>query len=177
MFRYPHASVSQIWVPNSIWWELERRLILVYLGRSHRSSDVHESVIHHLEDVGPTAPQLEALRSTAEPSRDALYAGDFVALGRAMVENTEAQRDLHPALVSDDAQRVIDIAKAHGALGWKVNGAGGAGGSITILCGPLSHTKRAIIRDIEAESPLFQNIPIYLSRFGLRIWETEFDGR
>jgi len=177
MFRYPHASVSQIWVPNSIWWELERRLILVYLGRSHRSSDVHESVIHHLEDVGPTAPQLEALRSTAEPSRDALYAGDFVALGRAMVENTEAQRDLHPALVSDDAQRVIDIAKAHGALGWKVNGAGGAGGSITILCGPLSHTKRAIIRDIETESPLFQNIPIYLSRFGLRIWETEFDGR
>jgi D-glycero-alpha-D-manno-heptose-7-phosphate kinase len=102
-----------------------------------------------------------------------VYAGDFAALGRAMVQNTEAQRDLHPDLVSPDAQRVIEIARAHGALGWKVNGAGGEGGSLTILCGPLSPVKRAMIREIEEESPLFQNIPLYLSRFGLRIWEME----
>ena len=172
MFQYPHASVSQIRVPDSIWWELERRLALIYLGKSHHSSEVHERVIHRLEDAGPTAAQLEALRATAEPSRDALYAGDFAALGRAMRANTEAQRNLHPDLVSADAQHVIEIAESHGALGWKVNGAGGEGGSLTLLCGPLSHAKRAMIREIEEESPLFQNIPIYLSRFGLRVWET-----
>lgn len=174
MFQYPYASVSQIRVPNSIWWELERRLALIYLGKSHHSSQVHEKVIRHLENAGPTAKQLEALRATAEPSRDALYAGDIVALGQAMIQNTEAQRDLHPDLISPDADRVIEIAQAHGALGWKVNGAGGDGGSLTILCEPLSHVKRAMIREIEEESPLFQNIPIYLSRFGLRIWETDF---
>ena len=174
MFQYPHASVSPIQVPNSIWWELERRLALIYLGKSHRSSQVHEKVIRHLEDAGPTAKQLEALRATAEPSRDALYAGDFVALGQAMIQNTEAQRDLHPDLINPDADRVVVIAQAHEALGWKVNGAGGDGGSLTILCESLSHAKRAMIREIEAESPLFQNIPIHLSRFGLRIWETDF---
>ena len=173
MFQYPYCSVSQIWVPNATWWELERRLALIYLGKTHHSSQVHERVIHHLEDAGPTAKQLEALRATAEPSRDALYAGDFAALGQAMRQNTEAQRNLHPDLVSPDAQRVIDIAREHGALGWKANGAGGEGGSLTILCGPRSHAKRAMIREIEEESVLFQNIPIYLSRFGLRIWETE----
>jgi D-glycero-alpha-D-manno-heptose-7-phosphate kinase len=172
MHRYPHASVSQIQVPNSIWWELERRLVLVFLGKSHHSSHVHENVIRHLEDVGPTAKQLEALRATAEPSRDAVYAGDFAALGIAMIQNTEGQRNLHPDLVSADAQRVIDIAQAHGAVGWKVNGAGGDGGSLTILCSESSHSKRTMINEIEEESPLFQNIPIYLSRFGLRIWET-----
>jgi D-glycero-alpha-D-manno-heptose-7-phosphate kinase len=172
MFQYPYATVSQIQVPNSIWWELERRLALIYLGKSHRSSEIHEKVIRHLEDAGPTAKQLEALRATAEPSRDALYAGDLPALGRAMIQNTEAQRDLHPDLVSPEAQRVIEIGQAHGALGWKVNGAGGTGGSLTILCGPLSHVKRAMIREIEQESPFFQNIPIYLSHFGLRTWET-----
>jgi len=36
------------------------------------------------------------LRQTAEKSRDALYAGDFEALGKAMIENTEAQGRLHP---------------------------------------------------------------------------------
>lgn len=173
MFHYPKASVSQIWVPNATWWELERRLVLIYLGKSHRSSDVHETVIRDLEGLGPNAKQLEPLRATAEMSRDALYAGDFAALGRAMILNTEAQRNLHPDLVNPDAQRVIEIAQAHGALGWKVNGAGGAGGSLTILCGSLSHAKRAMIREIEQENPLFRNIPIYLSRFGLRVWETQ----
>jgi D-glycero-alpha-D-manno-heptose-7-phosphate kinase len=90
-----------------------------------------------------------------------------------MTRNTEAQRNLHPDLISSDAQHVVEIARDHGAAGWKVNGAGGDGGSITILCGPSSHVKRAMMREIEEESPLFQNIPIYLSRFGLRVWETD----
>jgi len=88
-----------------------------------------------------------------------------------MIDNTQAQARLHSDLVSPDAQRVIEIARHHGALGWKVNGAGGEGGSVTILCPSLSYTKRAMIREIEEESPLFKNIPVYLSRYGLRIWE------
>ena len=171
MFDYPHASVSPIIVPNSTWWELERRLVLIYLGKSHSSSEIHEMVIRELENAGPDCPKLEALRRTAPRSRDALFAGDFEALGRSMTENTEAQRLLHPKLVSADAEKVIAIAKAYGALGWKVNGAGGEGGSLTLLCGSRSHEKRAMVKAIEAESPSFRSIPIYLSRQGLRVWE------
>ena len=87
-----------------------------------------------------------------------------------MIVNTEAQGELNPALVSQDAKQVIEVAKHHGAIGWKVNGAGGDGGSITLLCGETSSQKRELIRQIEAANPLFKNIPVYLSRFGLRIW-------
>jgi D-glycero-alpha-D-manno-heptose-7-phosphate kinase len=169
--RYPRATVSQIRVSDSVWWELERRLALIYLGRSHSSSQVHEKVIRELENAGPECKRLNDLRATAEKSRDALLAGDFATLGRAMVENTEAQGRLHPALISRDALRVMEIAREHGALGWKVNGAGGEGGSVTILCGPLSGAKRAMIREMEQENPLFKHIPIRLSREGLRVWE------
>lgn len=170
MFDYPQAVVSPVPLTDAVWWELERRLVLVYLGRAHSSTEVHERVIRGLEDAGPDSPCLEDLRQTASPSRDALYAGDFAALGRAMVVNTEAQRRLHPDLVCKDAQHVIDIARRHGALGWKVNGAGGEGGSVTILSGSLSHVKRSMIREIEEENPLAQSIPISLSRYGLRTW-------
>jgi D-glycero-alpha-D-manno-heptose-7-phosphate kinase len=173
MFKYPYASVSQIQVPNAIWWELERRMVLVYLGKSHSSSKVHEKVIKQLENAGPNCRQIEDLRVTADHSRDAMYAGDFEALGHAMIENTEAQERLHPDLVCADAHRIIEIAQAHGVLGWKINGAGGDGGSIAILCGSHSHVKRAMIREIEQENPLFRNIPIYLSRTGLRVWDRE----
>jgi len=176
MDRYPHATVSPVVVPDPIWWELERRLTLIYLGKSHLSSEVHKLVIRGLEDSGPESVQLEDLRGTAPRSRDALCAGDFAALGRAMVDNTEAQRRLHAALVSPDHQRVIDIARGHGAVGWKVNGAGGDGGSVTILGGDSSQAKRALIREVEQENPLFKNIPLYLSRHGLRVWGSQRAG-
>ena len=171
MFQYPSASVSPIHVPYEIGWELERRLVLIYLGKSHRSSEMHQRVIQALEDAGPDCKQLADLRLTADRSRDALYAGDFGALGAAMIANTEAQGRLHPELISPEAARVMGIAREHGALGWKVNGAGGEGGSVTILCGALSQVKRAMIREMEQENPRLKNIPIYLSRHGLRVWQ------
>ncbi len=171
MYNYPHASVSQINIPNSIWWELERRLLLVFLGKSHKSSDTHKKVIAELEDAGPGSPKLAPLRKTPETARDAIYAGDFELFGQAMIRNTEAQGELNPALINPDAQLIIDIAAGSGAIGWKVNGAGGEGGSITILCGDISNQKRELIRQIEDADSYYKNIPIYLSRYGLRIWE------
>jgi D-glycero-alpha-D-manno-heptose-7-phosphate kinase len=173
MFNYPHASVSQLTIPNTTWWELERRLVLIYLGKSHHSSDVHDMVIRDLENAGPDCKQLSDLRQTASKSRDAVYKGDLDALGAAMIENTEAQARLHPKLISEDALKIIEIARESGAVGWKVNGAGGEGGSVSILTGPLSHVKRSMIRTIEQENTLFKNIPIYLSRYGLRIWKQD----
>lgn len=171
MFRYPFASVSQLDLPDSLWWELERRLVLIYLGKTHSSSSVHRQVIDRLES-GADRSALEPLRQAAWEGKEALYTGDFKAFGQCMIKNTEAQAALHPALVSDAAKRVIELAKTHGAIGWKVNGAGGEGGSLTVLCGPESESKRSFIQEVPKLDPTFQVIPIYMSRRGLRRWET-----
>ncbi len=172
MHEYPRATVSPIRVPDSVWWELETRLSLVFVGQSHNSSQTHKEVIRGLQDAGPDAKALAPLRLTAQKSKDALYAGDFGALGRAMIENTDAQGLLHADLVGPRHRQIIDIARRYGAVGWKVNGAGGEGGSVTILNGSDRAVKRAMIADIESANPGFRNIPIYLSRFGLRIWDS-----
>lgn len=90
-----------------------------------------------------------------------------------MVDNTDAQGRLHPALISTHAQQVIDIAQEFGALGWKVNGAGGEGGSITILCNSLWDARLAMLREIENQSPGFIHIPTQLSQYGVSVWEFE----
>ncbi len=130
-------------------------------------------VIRDLEDAGPDAPKLAPLRQTAERSRDALLAGNFSALGQTMIDNTEAQRGLHPALIGPGHQKIIDIAREFGAVGYKVNGAGGDGGSVTILSSPNLPQKREMLAAIEHANPHFRNIPIYLSRFGMRVWESK----
>jgi D-glycero-alpha-D-manno-heptose-7-phosphate kinase len=76
---------------------------------------------------------LERLRRAAAAGYAALRAADLPAFGRAMQANTDAQADLAPGIVGRHACAVIDVARAHGALGWKVNGAGGAGGTVTVL--------------------------------------------
>lgn len=177
MFAYPEATVSPILVPDPIRWEFERRLVLVYLGKSHDSSAIHLEVIRSLEDAGPDSPAITDLRRQAPLSRDALLAGDFEGLGRAMTESTEAQGRLHGALVGAEARRVIEIAKAHGALGWKVNGAGGEGGSVTLLCGESSARKRILIREIQKASEEFKSIPISLNQSGVRVWRQDLELR
>jgi D-glycero-alpha-D-manno-heptose-7-phosphate kinase len=169
MFEYPHATVSRMDVSDDLWWELERRLSLVFLGSSHDSSAIHGQVIADLERG---AAGLEALRQTAVLSRDAIYAGDLAALGRAMVTNTEAQAELHPSLVNEDAEAVIDLARAHGAIGWKVNGAGGPGGSLTLLNGGSASQRRALHRAIVELNPQYRLIATRLSRRGLWVWRS-----
>lgn len=175
MDHYPQARVHHINLPKETEHELEARLALIYVGASHSSSHIHEMVIRELQDAGPHALKLERLRGTAAKSRDALYACDFVALGRAMIENTEAQRNLQPELVGTAHQQIIDIAGKYGALGWKVNGAGGAGGSVTLLSGPDRAIRRSMLRTIESADPNYRNIPIRLNPFGLFVWDSPME--
>jgi D-glycero-alpha-D-manno-heptose-7-phosphate kinase len=171
MHKYPFASVSQIAVPNSLWWELERRLVLVYLGKSHSSSEIHGQVIKGFERAGADKSSLGKLRTAAHAGKNALYSNDIKAFGRSMIANTDAQGEMHAGLVSRDARDVIAVARQHGAVGWKVNGAGGEGGSLTILTGPEGEKKRKFTDTVQSMGRNFQVIPTYFSRMGLRVWE------
>ena len=168
---YPAARVTPLALPDELWWELERRLVLLFLGRRHVSSVVHDKVITELQGEGPGAPRLEALRRLADRGRDALAAGDLPAFGRVMAASTDAQAALHPELVSAEAWQAIEVARSFGAVGWKVNGAGGEGGSLTFLAGTSATQRRAMVEALEAANALFQVIPTHLSRRGLRVWE------
>lgn len=173
MYQYPRAAVSRIDIPNALWWELESRTSLIFLGQSHESSEVHKQVIARLEDEGMKSPDIERLRRLAIAGKNALYEGNISHYGSIMIENTEAQRSLHPDLIGARAQKVIEIAKQYEAVGWKVNGAGGAGGSVTILGSANGTTNRKMLREIETLGEGIQHIPTYFSRYGLRVWEGE----
>ncbi len=160
--RYPEATVQTL----PAWAELGALLSLVFLGRPHDSSGVHRQVI---EDQGDQRAQvLSRLRDAAVAARDAVVAQDVVAFGQAMTANTEAQRALHPELVGADARQVIEVAAAHGAIGWKVNGAGGAGGSLTILSA-TRESKAELEHRVGTMDPRYRVLPVEISPSGLRV--------
>jgi D-glycero-alpha-D-manno-heptose-7-phosphate kinase len=159
---YPEAVVRTL----PPWAELNARLTLVFLARAHHSSDVHLQVI---EDEGHGRPMaLSRLRDAAVAARDAVLDKDLGAFGEAMIANTEAQRSLHPKLVGKDADRVIDVAVAHGAIGWKINGAGGDGGSVTVLSAS-EKAKEEFERHVDTSSTQYRVLPVTISETGLEV--------
>ncbi len=79
------------------------------------------------------------------------------------------QASLHPSLVNDVARRVMEVARAHGAAGWKVNGAGGDGGSVTLLCGPSPGARADLAQQVEAEVPGARVLSVRLSATGVQV--------
>jgi D-glycero-alpha-D-manno-heptose-7-phosphate kinase len=171
MYEFPHASVSPLLVPNTIWWELEHRLAVIYIGTPHSSSETHKKVIAELGDNASQDTRLTRLREMASEGKAALYTGDFESLGACMNENTECQRQLHPELVCEDFENIISIANDFGALGCKVNGAGGDGGSLAILTDGNMAQKRRLLTALTEND--YKPLPIYLSRQGLRVWKRD----
>lgn len=136
---YPSAMVRPLAVGAETWAALDSRLAHVAYGSAHDSSAVHDGVIERLVGEGPSSPRLEVLRGLAHHAAAALEAGDLDDYGSALRAATDAQAALDRSLVSDAAHELIDVAQQSGALGWKVNGAGGPGGSLSVLLGDPAH--------------------------------------
>jgi D-glycero-alpha-D-manno-heptose-7-phosphate kinase len=171
MHRYPLARVEKMVLEPNVWEELDRRLCLVYLGRPHLSSAIHERVIARLERGGPEWRMLERMKQLPALAKTALLDADLDALGAVMVENTECQRSLYRELVSTRADAIAALAKKYKASGWKVNGAGGKGGSMTILASPDDGLKRRMLKEIVGLGKGIRPLPASLSPNGLEAWE------
>ena len=128
---YPGATRTPVDLAADSATELGRRLHTVYLGSPHTSSALHDEVISRLE--ARRAPCLDDMRAAANAAAAALTEGDIAAYGTALTLNHDAIREMHPALVGQDAATLVGIAERFGARGWKVNGAGGEGGSMVVL--------------------------------------------
>lgn len=142
---YPAWRRDEVAVDDATRAALAERLVTVHRGGAHDSSALHGRVIAAAEAGDrAVAAVLDELRELAARARAALEGGDLATWGAVLTEATEAQARLHPDLVGADARALAALGAAHGAGGWKVNGAGGAGGSVTLL-GPADPSARSAL--------------------------------
>ena len=134
---YPEVRHQPLELSPEVEAEIGERLVTVVFG-PHDSSAVHASVIDAM--VGCGGPQhdqaravLRHLSALATDAADALRVGDVDTWAAVLTASTEGQRSLHPSLVGPGHTAAIAVARQHGATGWKVNGAGGDGGSLTVV--------------------------------------------
>jgi D-glycero-alpha-D-manno-heptose-7-phosphate kinase len=86
-----------------------------------------------------------------------------------LIRNTEAQSQLHPELVSHTAHQIIQIAQHHDAWGWKVNGAGGDGGSISVIANDNPIKRQQMHAQLTKELPHIVRIDSTFCPHGVQV--------
>lgn len=145
---YPGFTVRSVPVAKATLGLLASRLQTVYFGRPHQSSAIHSEVIRRLENSDPE-PLLRPIRNLAADGASALATGDITSYTRILMASVEAQRALDDELISLDADRIVRWCAEFGA-GAKVNGAGGDGGSLTVLLPEGADAAAELLRRIDA---------------------------
>lgn len=166
--RYPEATVFPVPLDPATLCELEDRFMLVYTGKSHFSSGMHQKVIAAYEGGDPKTHQaFETLAACAQRGKAALLEGDLDAFAAAMNDNWAAQKDLHPEITTPQVDELEARARAAGAIGFKLNGAGG-GGTATLLC---QRNRNHLVR-LAVEAAGMHVLPAKIDPDGLRTWES-----
>ena len=162
---YPSVKASQIKLDNDKICRLENQLILVYLS-SRSSNEMHKAVItNYKSNDATTVNSLEQIKDCAYEMKDAINSESLGLMGKIMNKNWKAQKNLHPSMVNPIIKKIEKLAENHGAIGFKLNGAGG-GGSATILAGIGSEYR--LKRKLYKEG--FQILPIKLNLKGVQTW-------
>ncbi len=112
---------------------LGERLLVVDSGEGRSSAPSNWDMFRRRVDGDPGAT--DAFRRIAAAGReacDALVTGDWAALGRAMRTDTEARIALSPLVMTGALDAIVAAARAAGAAGERVCGAGGGGFAILL---------------------------------------------
>jgi D-glycero-alpha-D-manno-heptose-7-phosphate kinase len=108
--------------------ELEQRLVLAYTNAS-RNSGINnwEVTKRHIDGDRTVQASFARIRDIAASMRAALERADWVEVGRQIAAEWENRKQLAPGVTTPQIDAMLAAARAAGAYGGKVCGAGGGG--------------------------------------------------
>ena len=128
------VTTDQVELDPSTRRRLTQNLMLVYTEKERLSRDILSRQNARTEQ---NLPSLRRLRDMALEARTALERGDVDALGELLHANWELKRGLADGVSTPEIDAMYERARAAGAIGGKVTGAGG-GGFLLLYCRPQS---------------------------------------
>jgi D-glycero-alpha-D-manno-heptose-7-phosphate kinase len=118
-------SVTPITVDADRIKDLTSHLMLFYTGIKRNASNIAESFVPGIDD---RRLQLRVMKDLVDESVSILSSErDILEFGRLLNEAWVAKRSLSPTISNSDVDALYDAARAAGAIGGKLVGAGGGG--------------------------------------------------
>jgi D-glycero-alpha-D-manno-heptose-7-phosphate kinase len=161
------VRVNPIRLGSASLCELERDLLLVNIGKRRDSGHIIEKQTADYKS-GKNVEALLRTKALAGEMRYALLREEFGRFGALLDEAWQAKKAFTAEISDRWIDDVYDAARAGGAVGGKVCGAGGGGHMVFYCPGPA---KRAVSRRIEQMG--YAVVPFVFDMRGLTTWETE----
>lgn len=161
--------VEQILCEPATRRELERNLLLLYTGQTRRAESILEEQSRNSADRDATRAGLRRMVALAGQLRDALNRSDLDGFGDVLHANWEQKRQLASGITNPTLDGWYDAARAQGAVGGKVLGAGG-GGFLLFYAPADRHA------DICAALPALRRVTFHFEPQGSRLIYVEENG-
>jgi D-glycero-alpha-D-manno-heptose-7-phosphate kinase len=163
-FRMAQNIVHPLRIHSDILLELEESLILCDTGTTHDSGSIHEDQQRQMEDRSI----LKHVNTNVELSyriRNQLLRGKLLDFGSSLHDAWQFKRRFSSKISTERLDRIYDDARAHGAVGGKLLGAGG-GGFFLFYVPPFK--KNDLLQHFEATKLSVR--PFRFEHDGLRAW-------
>jgi len=153
------VDVERLAVPAARLRELGERLFLFFTGRTRKADVILEEQRSRTPD---RAGELDGIKRLALELKPEVEAGSFDRLGEVLHAGWELKRRLADGISDGPIEEMYQRARAHGALGGKICGAGG-GGFLLVYCPPERYERLAKgMRD-------YRMLPFQLERDGSKV--------
>ena len=154
--------VERIGLPPQELERLSSQLIIFYTGVTRDARSILNEQRTNTAAVASKQQTLLRMRDLAEAVRQAFQEGDFEAVGKMMHEGWLLKRELASGITNPDLDRYYELARAAGATGGRILGAGGGG----FFLFHVSPERRGAVRDALAD---LREFPFRFDAQGTRI--------
>ena len=149
---------------------LESHLLLLYTGGTRSANPILAEQARHMADAA-RRDEIKKMVTFARDLRQALAANDLSTCGEILHESWMVKRRAASGVTTSQIDEWYECARAHGALGGKISGAGG-GGFLVLFAPPETHPR--ICRALPHLRPLTFRLETQGSKI-IYVEETEHD--
>jgi len=168
-FSREGVNVEPIKVKDDTLEEIQYRLLMFFTGRTRFSSSIHYEMKKRYEMEKERETQVrDEMKKIAYELQSALIEGDLDGFGELMHRNWELKKMMSDSISSEEIDRAYASLLKAGALGGKIQGAGGGGYLIMFT----KKDKRAEV----LKEGMKMGLEPFSFRFemsGVRVWKTE----
>jgi D-glycero-alpha-D-manno-heptose-7-phosphate kinase len=133
-FERDRVQVEPLHCQPEIERALERRIMLFYTGAARSAAAILKGQQAATEQQNSEViGALHQIKSMAQATVELLRGGDLTGFGRLLHNSWELKKRLATGVTTPKIDEWYSVARAHGALGGKITGAGG-GGYLMLYC-------------------------------------------
>jgi len=146
--------------------ELENNLVLYFTSTSRESAAIIKEQVKNVHDKNEKSIEaMHQLKEQAKMMKEALLQGKLDEIGLILDYGFEQKRNMAANITNSNIEEVYTAAKAAGATGGKISGAGG-GGFMIFYC--PGNTRHAVIKTLNTFGGTVRDYSF--TKYGLTTW-------